>query len=53
MPKGKSSLPTLPKVECIGEVALQLGGKHGYKKVKKLGLGFQGASPKSETYTGI
>ena len=53
MPKRKSPLPTLPKVEYVGEVALDLGGVHGYKKVKKLGPGFQGASPKSKTYTGI
>jgi hypothetical protein len=51
--KRMSSLPTLPKVEYYGEIALRLGGKHGYRKVKKLGWGFQGASPKSKTYTGI
>ena len=38
MPKRKSPLPTLPKVEYVGEVALDLGGVHGYKKVT---LGFQ------------
>ena len=48
-----SSLPTLPNVEYHGEIALRLGGKHGYQKVKNLGDGFQGASPKSKTYTGI
>ena len=48
-----SSLPTLPNVEYHGEIALRRGGKHGYQKVKNLGDGFQGASPKSKTYTGI
>ena len=49
----KSSLPTLPRVEYHGELALHLGGVHGYKKVKKLRGGFQGASPNSKMYTGI
>ena len=51
----KSSLPTLPRVEYHGELALHLGGKHGYKKVKQLGKEgrFQGSSPKSKIYTGI
>ena len=50
----KSSLPTLPRVEYHGELALQLGGVHGYKKVKRRADGgFQGASPNSKIYTGI
>ena len=53
MPKRNSSLPTLPKLEYHGEVSLELGGKHGYKNVKKHGHGFQGACNKSKTYTGI
>ena len=53
MPKRNQPLPTLPNVEVLGEVSLDLGGKHGYKKVKHLGWGFQGASPKSKLYTAI
>jgi hypothetical protein len=53
MPKRKSPLPTLPKLEYVREIKLELGGKHGYKKVKNLGSGFQGASPKSKIYTGV
>ena len=55
MPKAikRSALPTLPQVERYGELVLRLGGKHDYKKVKKLGHGYQGASPKSKVYTGI
>ena len=55
MPKAikRSALPTLRQVERYGELVLRLGGKHDYKKVKKLGHGYQGASPKSKVYTGI
>ena len=53
MPKRKNPLPTLPKVEYHGEVVVETGGKNGYKKVKKLGHGFQGACEERKAYTGI
>ena len=53
MPKRKKSLPTLPQVEYHGEVVVETGGKNGYKKVKKLGHGFQGACEELKVYTGI
>ena len=52
MPKRtRSSLPTMPKFKFMDGLALPLGGKHDFKKVRKSENGFQGYIKKRSLYT--